>query len=214
MAFHPLKSDSLEAVSTQNYTGTSNAGAERERLIQSILKHAQDKQWRKVLEVSSTSDERQVQRQFRKLAKLVHPDKCDVEGAEAAFKAICLAAAELSSAMKGATVAEEGDVYWWEAWEDDAVEKKRKRAESPSLDAEDAVWQTGLHEMSVEELREEVTQLQASVFSKSTTSSDIQIPVHRKQQRLRRARSFLSRRLEESAKKACCDGPRMAGGFL
>lgn len=115
----------------------------------------------------------------------------------------------------GAIVAEEGDVYWWEAWEDDAMEKKRKRAESPSLDAEDAVWQMGLHEMSVEvfrmlvvflwlslallmyfacsmtvcvfiqELREEITQLQASVFSKSTTTSDIQIPVHRKQQRLR-----------------------------
>lgn len=42
-----------------------------------------------------------MQRQFRKLAKLVHPDKCDVEGAEAAFKAICLAAAELSSTIQG-----------------------------------------------------------------------------------------------------------------
>lgn len=50
----------------------------------------------------------------------------------------------------GATVAEEGDVYWWEAWEDVAVEKKRKRAESFDSDAEDAVWQAGLHEMSVE----------------------------------------------------------------
>ncbi|BDA41905.1 hypothetical protein COCOBI_02-7030 [Coccomyxa sp. Obi] len=214
MASEPLKSDSLEAVSAQNYAGTSNAGAERQRLIQSILKHAQDKQWRKVLEVNGISDERQVQRQFRKLAKLVHPDKCNVEGAEAAFKAICLAAAEHSSALKGANVAEEGDVYWWEAWEDDAVEKRRKRAESPNLDAEDVVWQAGLHLMSVEELKREVTQLQASVFSKSTTTSDIQMPVHRKQQRLRQARSLLSNRLEESAKEMCCDGPRMAGGFL
>lgn len=54
-----------------------------------------------VLDVNGISDERQVQRQFRKLAKQVHPDKCNVEGAEAAFKAICLAAAELSSAIKG-----------------------------------------------------------------------------------------------------------------
>lgn len=120
-------------------------------------------------------------------------------------------------------MAEEGDVYWWEAWEDDPVEKKHaeKRAENPNLDAEDAVWQARLHGMSVEvcaccvghlsgaivgfayvfrlycddylmtvglpiqELKREVTQLQASVFSTSTTTSDIQIPVHRKQQRLR-----------------------------
>ena len=63
--------------------------------------HIKSRMGLQVLDVDGISDERQVQRQFRKLAKQVHPDKCDAEGAEAAFKAICLAAAEISSALKG-----------------------------------------------------------------------------------------------------------------
>lgn len=47
--------------------------------------------------MKDSSDEREVQMQFRKLAKQVHPDKCDLQGADAAFKAICTAAAEIVS---------------------------------------------------------------------------------------------------------------------
>lgn len=108
----------------------NSAAVQRRRLILSILKHAQHKEWHQarfltflnakanidgssclhmmhvlwkrlmalqVLGLDETTDKKQVQQQFRKLAKQVHPDKCNLPSAEAAFKAICLAAAEMSS---------------------------------------------------------------------------------------------------------------------
>lgn len=43
-------------------------------------------------------------------------------------------------------------MHWWEAWDDDAVDRKRKRASSPDVNEEDAVWHASLHEMPVEVL--------------------------------------------------------------
>ncbi len=51
------------------------------------------------------------------------------------------------------------DVHWWEAWDDDDVKRKRKRAASPDVDDEDAIWQAGLHELPVEVLHAQMTPL-------------------------------------------------------
>lgn len=50
-----------------------------------------------VLGVSKDAEQAEAKRQYRKLAALVHPDKCALEGAEEAFKLLAKSAACLTS---------------------------------------------------------------------------------------------------------------------
>ena len=54
-----------------------------------------------MLGLPASSEEKQVRIQVRKLARKVHPDKCSLFGAEAAFKAVCKAAAQATDAAGG-----------------------------------------------------------------------------------------------------------------
>jgi hypothetical protein len=61
-------------------------------------------------------------------------------------------ASHLALFTPGTSTNGDEDVHWWEAWDDDAVDRKRKRASSPDINEEDAVWHASLHEMPVEVL--------------------------------------------------------------
>lgn len=73
----------------------------------------------------------QIRQQFRRLALMVHPDKCTCFGAEAAFKMLKRAAEALSLGTDGAGYpagtspgggADEGGpgAKWWESWDEPA----------------------------------------------------------------------------------------------
>ena len=55
-----------------------------------------------VLALPPASKEPKVRAQLRQLARRVHPDKCSLPGAEAAFKALCLAATRAAGQTEGA----------------------------------------------------------------------------------------------------------------
>eukprot|EP00195_Chlamydomonas_chlamydogama_P005146 CAMPEP_0202905606 /NCGR_PEP_ID=MMETSP1392-20130828/35172_1 /ASSEMBLY_ACC=CAM_ASM_000868 /TAXON_ID=225041 /ORGANISM="Chlamydomonas chlamydogama, Strain SAG 11-48b" /LENGTH=415 /DNA_ID=CAMNT_0049593783 /DNA_START=484 /DNA_END=1731 /DNA_ORIENTATION=- len=160
-----------------------------------------------------------VRRQYRRLAALVHPDKCGLPGAAEAFQYVSQAASELcsmraepknpgcdgddhqhwSSGQGGFDredrVEEEAGYAWWGRWECTAFEEAlhanaEARSTVPSQqDMEDSV----LWEMPIQELRAEVVARQKAVFSAGSASA------HDRQRRLRSARTVLSSRLSSAA---------------
>ena len=52
-----------------------------------------------VLGVAETATAADIKRQYRKLAALVHPDKCALKGAEEAFKLLGKAAAQVTAQL-------------------------------------------------------------------------------------------------------------------
>lgn len=166
------------------------------------------------LEEGATSAK--VRRAFRKGAQRIHPDKCDLPGAESAFKLLAaaadtaLAATPIYSSSYGgaaaggsspkATPASGG--CWWDEWDPTLGERrqeerasKRRRPECPTAApaVPDGDW---LSNLSVKELRDEVSRRQAAILQPLPDSEEAGLDPIVRQSRLREARSLLSDRVK------------------
>lgn len=191
----------------------------------------------KLLGLEENATAASIRRAFRKGAQRIHPDKCNLPGAEIAFTLLAaaadtaLAAAAISAPGSSdgvaATAAASGglspercatsDHYWWGGW-DPSPSKERhrtrasKRQRSPGISAGDTVVPDAdrLTSLSLQDLKTEVTRRQAAVLQPLPGSDESAMDPLARQGRLRDARELLSARLKADKARQLADS---AGGF-
>jgi hypothetical protein len=150
---------------------------------------------------------------YRRLAALVHPDKCDEAHAGEAFAALSTAfqalveadaaAAEAAAANDGANA--DDDAAWWAEWDKPPHAQQKPPPPAPAFSDEDlARWRA----MPLAELEEETRALQTAVLC-PPPSAAAPLSLPQRETRLRAARSVLSDRLDEHRRGAAAVG---AGG--
>lgn len=184
-----------------------------------------------VLGLEESASSASIRRAFRKGAQRIHPDKCDLPGAEAAFKMLAAAADTALAESRGSVssnniAASRGpspdgpsafDSDWWDEFETIPAEErqpernsKRERTSSftgAAAAGGDAEW---LSNLTTKDLKAEVVRRQAAVFQRSPHSEEAAMDPLACQSRLREARTLLSDRIK--ADKARQLGS-MSGGF-
>lgn len=173
-----------------------------------------------------------IRRAFRKGAQRIHPDKCDLPGAEVAFKLLAAAAdtalaAEPESASPNSVAASRelssekapaSDSSWWDEWDPTPAERRQqKRAEKRQRSASyttaaaailDADW---LSSLSTKELKGEVARRQAAVLQPFPDSEEAAMEPLARQSRLREARALLSDKVKADKAQQLA---ATAGGFF
>lgn len=169
-----------------------------------IHKHAAFQEWHKVLSIPLNATEPDVKRQYRKLAAQVHPDKCQLDGAEEAFKLLGRAVAHaISNADKTRddTILDDETgpaAAWWEEWEDQHPSSRKRRHPTSQPTAEDEQQDQPLANMSTEELQAEVRKRQTAVLRPEPGSVEEQLSAFQRQKRLRVARTVLGEHLQQA----------------
>ncbi|KAL3156965.1 hypothetical protein ABBQ38_001223 [Trebouxia sp. C0009 RCD-2024] len=171
--------------------GTGDADAQALTVICKIHKHAALQEWHKVLGISRDATEAEAKRQYRKLAAVVHPDKCALEGSEEAFKllsksAACLTPQSSTNSGDEEQATDEGPVApWWENWDDVDVPSRKRKHPTSKPSAEDTQEDHELAGLSLQELQAEVRRRQAAVLRPEPGTEEEGLNAFQRQKRLR-----------------------------